>query len=105
MLGRRITGIRYLAAAGELFERASILERLLDEAARQAEDLGAECLVHRSYADDAPAIHALERRGFLLMDTLVDYRFDFPRKRASQSPRACRQTSGCAWPREKTWRA
>ena len=79
MLGRRITGIRYLAAAGESSERASILERLLDEAARQAEDLGAECLVHRSYADDAPAIHALERRGFLLVDTLLDYGFDFPR--------------------------
>jgi hypothetical protein len=78
-LGRRMTGIRYLAAAGESSERAAILERLLDEAVRHAEEHEAECLVHRSYADDAPAIHALERHGFLLMDTLLDYVFDFPR--------------------------
>lgn len=78
-LGRRVTGIRYLAAAGESSQRAAILERLLDEAVRHAEERGAECLVHRSYADDAPAIHALERRGFLLVDTLLDYVFDFPR--------------------------
>jgi ribosomal protein S18 acetylase RimI-like enzyme len=79
VLGRRVTTIRYLAAAGESSQRASILERLLDEVVRHAEELGAECLVHRSYADDAPAIHALERRGFLLMDTLADYGFDFSR--------------------------
>jgi hypothetical protein len=79
VLGRRILGIRYLVAAGESSERASILERLLDETVRHAEKVEAECLVHRSYADDAPAIHALERRGFLLMDTLVDYDFDFRR--------------------------
>jgi ribosomal protein S18 acetylase RimI-like enzyme len=78
-LGRRMTGIRYLAAAGESSERAEILERLLDEAVRHAEEHGAECLVHRSYADDAPAIHALERRGFLLVDTLLDFVFDFAR--------------------------
>ena len=64
-LGRRMTGIRYLAAAGESSEQAAILERLLDEAVRRAEEHEAECLVHKSYADDAPAIHALEGRGFL----------------------------------------
>ena len=78
-LGRRMTGIRYLAAAGEPSERAAILERLLDEAVRHGQERGAECLVHRSYADDAPVIHALERRGFLLVDTLLDYVFDYPR--------------------------
>lgn len=77
-LGRRMTGIRYLAAAGEPSERAAILERLLDDVVRHGEEHGAECLVHRSYADDASAIHALERRGFLLVDTLLDYVFDFP---------------------------
>ena len=82
VLGRRVTGIRSLAAAGESCERAAILESLLDEAVRHAEARGAECLVHRSHADDAPAIHALERRGFLLVDTLLDYVFDYPRDEA-----------------------
>jgi RimJ/RimL family protein N-acetyltransferase len=77
-LGRRVTGIRYLAAAGEPSQRSAILERLLDEAVRHAEERGTECLVHRSYADDTPSVHALERRGFLLVDTLLDYIFDFP---------------------------
>jgi GNAT superfamily N-acetyltransferase len=81
-LGRRMAGIRYLAAAGEAPERAAILERLLDEAVRYADERGAECLVHRSYADDAPAIHALERRGFLLVDTLLDYVYDYRRDEA-----------------------
>ena len=78
VLGRRMAGIRYLAAAGDPSERAAVLERLLDETLRRARERGAECVVHRTYADDAPAIHALERRGFLLMDTLMDYGFDFP---------------------------
>jgi RimJ/RimL family protein N-acetyltransferase len=78
-LGRQMAGIRYLAAAGDSFERAAILERLLDEAVRHAKERGAECLVHRTFADDAPAIHALERRGFLLVDTLLDCVYDYPR--------------------------
>jgi GNAT superfamily N-acetyltransferase len=81
-VGRRMAGIRYLAAAGDSFARAEILERLVDEAVRHAEERGAECLVHRSYADDAPAIHTLERRGFLLVDTLLDYVYDYPREEA-----------------------
>ena len=79
VLGRRMMVIRHLAAAGEDSQRAAVFERLLDEAVRHAQERGAECLVHRSHADDAPAIHALERHGFLLMDTLLDYVFDFAR--------------------------
>lgn len=73
VLGRRMKGIRHLAAAGDPSERAPVLDRLVHEAVRLAEEKGVECLVHRCPADDAPAIHALERRGFLLMDTLMDY--------------------------------
>ena len=77
VLGRRMAGIRSFAASGEASERSAVLERLLDAVILHAGEQGAECLVHRSHADDAPAIHALERRGFLLMDTLLDYVFDF----------------------------
>jgi len=74
VLRRRMRGLRQLAAAGEPEERARVLDRLVEEAVRRAEgEDRADCLVHRCQADDAPAIHALERRGFLLMDTLVDY--------------------------------
>ncbi len=87
VLGRRMTVIRHLAAAGDASQRAAVFERLLDEAVRHAEERGAECLVHRSHADDAPAIHALERHGFLLMDTLLDYVFDFARNELPASSR------------------
>ncbi len=82
VLGRRMAGIYSLAAAGEPSERFAILEKLLDDVVLHAEEQGAECLVHRSHADDAPAIHVLERRGFLLMDTLLDYVFDYERAEA-----------------------
>src|SRR5262249_2144785 len=73
VLGRRMKGIRHLAAAGDASERAPVLLRLVHEAVRRAEEERFDCLVHRCPADDAPAIHALERNGFLLMDTLMDY--------------------------------
>ena len=86
VLGRRMAGIRSFAASGEASERLAVLEQLLDAVILHAEEQGVECLVHRSHADDAPAIHALERRGFLLMDTLLDYVFDFQADEAPAAP-------------------
>jgi RimJ/RimL family protein N-acetyltransferase len=88
VVGRRMTLIRSLAARPELAERAAILERLLDSVLRHAQTRGVECLVHRPFTDDAPAIHALERRGFLLMDTLLDYVYDFTREKELPRPAA-----------------
>ena len=76
VLGRRMAGSVF-SRRPQASERTAVLERLLDSVILHAGEQGAECLVHRSHADDAPAIHALERRGFLLMDTLLDYVFDF----------------------------
>ena len=74
VLGREMWGLKHLAAGGEPPARAAVLDKLVHEAVRRAEgEDDADCIVHRCQADDAPAIHALERRGFLLMDTLVDY--------------------------------
>jgi GNAT superfamily N-acetyltransferase len=81
VVGRRMTLIRSLAAKPQPAERAVILERLLDSVLREAETRGVECLVHRPSTDDAPAIHALEQRGFLLVDTLLDYVYDFTPER------------------------
>ena len=87
VLGRRMRGLRHLAAAGEPEERARILDRLVLEAVRLAEgEDRADCVVHRCQADDAPAIHALERRGFLLMDTLVDYVVNLEQHRSVTAP-------------------
>jgi GNAT superfamily N-acetyltransferase len=77
VLGRRMAEIRHLASVAEPRERSAVLERLLEEVLRQAEHQGAECLSHRPYANDAPGVHALERSGFLLVDTLLDCTYDF----------------------------
>jgi hypothetical protein len=77
VLGQRMAEIRHLAAVAEPRERFAVLERLLDEVLRHAESQGAACLSHRPYANDAPGVHALERSGFLLVDTLLDCTYDF----------------------------
>lgn len=78
IIGRRIGTVKHLAvttdnASGEL------LCQLIDELKGILARGPTECLVCRVSARDVPAIHALEQHGFLLMDTLVDFVFDFYR--------------------------
>ena len=53
--------------AGELMEKAII----------SAKKDGYQFLLCKVYTDDLVIIHALERAGFLLVDTLLDYQVDF----------------------------
>ena len=77
VLGRRMAAISQLAAVPDHPERSTVLERLVLEVLRQAESQDVECVVHRPYADDASCVHALERSGFLLVDTLLDCTYEF----------------------------
>ena len=56
-----------------------ILQELLDELTRSLADRGTQCVVCKVHSTELPAIHALEQRGFLLMDSLLDFVFDFSR--------------------------
>jgi RimJ/RimL family protein N-acetyltransferase len=53
------------------------VEALVEEAVGHAAEFGIECLTAKVYPRDTVTIHALERNGFLLMDTLVYHLFDF----------------------------
>jgi len=77
--GRRIGTVEHIAVAVGNHPGTEILQELLDELTRSLVDRGTQCVVCRIHSTELPAIHALEQRGFLLMDSLLDFVFDFSR--------------------------
>ncbi len=78
VIGRPIAVLKHLAEADSA-RGSDVLDDLLEEAIRHATSRGTECLSCKIRPLEFEAIHALERHGFLLMDTLVDFVFDFSR--------------------------
>ena len=74
LFGQPMGAIRYLVLDANA--PASVAPHLIAavETWARAHDLA--FLLCRAHADDVPLVHALERSGFLLMDTLLDYVFD-----------------------------
>jgi GNAT superfamily N-acetyltransferase len=54
-----------------------IADQLLEKAVIKAKEEGYQFLLCKTYTDDTVSIHALEKAGFLLVDTLLDYYVDF----------------------------
>jgi hypothetical protein len=79
VVGRRIGLLKHLAAKAEDARSADMLDALLDEAIRYAASRETECLTCKIRPLQFAAVHALERHGFLLMDTILDFVFDFSR--------------------------
>ena len=77
--GRRIGTVEHIAVAAGDNSGTEILQELLDELTRSLTDRETQCLVCKVHSNEVPAIHALEQRGFLLMDSLLDFVFDFSR--------------------------
>jgi len=78
VVGRRIGSLKYVAE-GDGARNSAVLDDLLDEVIRHAASCGMECLTCKVQPLHFAAIHALERHGFLLMDTILDFVFDFSR--------------------------
>ncbi len=77
--GRRIGTVEHLAVAADDDSGTEILQELLDELTRSLADREAQCVVCKVHSNELPTIHALEQRGFLLMDSLLDFVFDSSR--------------------------
>ena len=77
--GRRMGTVEHIAVAGGDDSGTEILQELLDELTRSLADRETQCVVCKVHSNESPAIHALEQRGFLLMDSLLDFVFDFSR--------------------------
>ena len=75
VIGKSVAVIKYLVGAG--VDNSGVLDQLLDEVLRHAASRGIHLLTCKVQPLQFAAIHALERHGFLLMDTLLDYFFDF----------------------------
>ena len=73
------TSSRHKIFVGTGEDDSRVLDQLLDEVLRHAAGRGIHLLTCKVQPLQFAAIHALERHGFLLMDTLLDFFFDFSR--------------------------
>jgi ribosomal protein S18 acetylase RimI-like enzyme len=73
VIGHRTASVGSLIVRPDADGKSEALDGLLAGVIERAAAEGTEYLSCKVHADDAPAIHALERQGFLLMDTLLDY--------------------------------
>src|SRR5205814_7271510 len=93
VVGHRIGFLKHLAAKTEDAQSSDTLDALLDEAIRHAASNGIECLMCKVQALQFKAVHALERHGFLLTDTNLDFVFDSSRT-PSESTSVAKRAKG-----------
>jgi len=77
VVGEPVAVIKYFVRTGE--DDSRVLDQLLNELLQHATSRGIHLLTCKVQPLQFAAIHALERHGFLLMDTLLDFLFDFTR--------------------------
>jgi ribosomal protein S18 acetylase RimI-like enzyme len=77
VMGRRIGTVKHLASDPQNSAGGKVAEALVEETVKHAAKCGIECLTTKVHPQDIAAAHALERNGFLLMDTLLYFVFDF----------------------------
>jgi GNAT superfamily N-acetyltransferase len=75
ILGKRMAAVKHLAVGPDK-ENAAVLEVLIARTLQYALDNGYDFLLCKTYTDEPVKIHALERVGFLLVDTLLDFVLD-----------------------------
>src|SRR5262245_21823386 len=77
VVGEPVAVIKYLV--GTVTDDPRVLDQLLDEVLKHAAARGVHLVTCKVQPLQIAAIHALERHGFLLMDTLLDFFFDYSR--------------------------
>ncbi len=75
VLGHKAAVLKHLIVPASK-HRPEVLDLLIQEVLRWARKRGVELLSCRTYSDDPPTVHALERQGFVLVDTVLDYVHD-----------------------------
>jgi RimJ/RimL family protein N-acetyltransferase len=76
LFGQKWGTLKYFMVSPEVEDKAEVLGRLLEAVDAWGAAHQVECLATKTYSDDIPAVHALERQGFLYMDTNLDYVVD-----------------------------
>lgn len=86
LFGRKAAAINTYVVDGSAPDKLQAAQALLDHAIQDAASRGTQFLLGKTYTDDLTCIHALESRGFQLMDTMVDCNYDFRRKPLASLP-------------------
>jgi ribosomal protein S18 acetylase RimI-like enzyme len=76
--------IKHVAVASRVRDRNSIAAELVAEVVHRASAQDAAFLLCKTTPADTAIIHALESRGFFLMDTLLNFIYDFHADRQKQ---------------------
>ena len=79
IIGRRTGTVKHLAVTSANAVGVEILAELISELMQTVGKRGTQCTVSRVQSSELAAIHAFEQSGFLLVDTLLDFVFDFSR--------------------------
>jgi len=77
IFGKRMAALTEFLVRPESEEKAQIADMLVQQAITKARSEKYEFLMGKVYTDDVISIHALEKAGFALVDTLLDYSVDF----------------------------
>ncbi len=86
LFGKRAATIHTFVVDSAAPDRLQIAQSLLDHAVQDAASRGTQFLLGKTYTDDLTCIHALESRGFQLMDTIVDCLYDYRRTPLASIP-------------------
>jgi len=78
ILNKKMAAVKHMAAMPGR-EHAEVVESLVSTALEWTRDSNYDFLLCKTYTDDFTTIHALERQGFLLVDTLLDFVVDLRR--------------------------
>ena len=81
LYGRSMGALKHVAYLPSLKDPGRALGPLLRHVCDWAASFGTEFLLCKSYANDVALIRALEKQGFSLVDTLLDYVYDIRRHR------------------------
>lgn len=87
--GLEMARIRYLMAKGEYSSSVDTKNRLLSAMFERYQERGYNHVTARVHSEDISSVHALENKGFNLMDTLVTYSFDFRKQPIAEIEDQC----------------
>jgi len=86
IFGKRMAALTEFVVQPESEGKARIADMILQQAIAEAREQKYEFLMSKIYTDDVISIHALEKAGFLLVDTLLDYSVDFRKVEFNKIP-------------------
>ena len=80
VIGQRMGALKHVIVQPDSPQTQDTTEQLMDHGLDWATSRGIEFLLCKPYTDDIATVHALERKGFHLMDTLLTSLYDLRRE-------------------------